>query len=73
VIREYSTMRLHGRNFQFAHPLSAERIEAIGNGDIDPISAEQLKAAYEGAIDDEVWLDRFHAAAKPLSSRTISR
>ena len=73
VIREYSTARIHGRNFQFGLPLSEQRVEEIIRGEIDPLDVEELRVAYDGAIDDEVWLDRFRSAPKPLSSSTILR
>ena len=73
VIREYSTIRLNGRNYQYGHPLPKERIEAIARGEVEPIGLDALKEAYAGAIDEEEWFDRYHAAAKPLSSTTILR
>ncbi len=71
VIREYSTIRLNGRNYQYGNPLSKERIEAIVRGEIDPIDRETLKNAYAGVIDEVEWFERCHAASKPLSSTTI--
>jgi len=50
IVRKYSTIRLKGRNFQFGHPLSEERIEAIARGEIEPAKVEILKSAYAGAI-----------------------
>jgi hypothetical protein len=73
IIREYSTIRLKGRNFQFGYPLSEERIEAIARGEIDPATVDTLKAAYKGAIDEEEWFDRYRAASKPLKATTILR
>ncbi|MGH7847749.1 MAG: hypothetical protein ACREQW_21615 [Candidatus Binatia bacterium] len=73
IIREYSTIRLNGRNFQFGYPLSEERIEAIVRGDIEPATVDTLKAAYKGAIDEEEWFDCYHAAPKPLKATTILR
>ena len=72
-MRDYSALRLAGRNFQFGYPLSGERIEAIVGGDIEPIGLDALEAAYAGAIDDEEWLDRYRAAPKPLASATVLR
>jgi hypothetical protein len=73
IIREYSTIRLKGRNFQFGHPLSDERIEAIIRGEIEPATVDTLRAAYTGAIDEEAWFERFHGAPKPLPAATILR
>jgi hypothetical protein len=73
IVREYSTIRLKGRNFQFGYPLSEERIEAIVRGEIDPATLDTLRAAYAGAIDEEEWFDRYHAASKPLKAATIVR
>ncbi|NIO07623.1 MAG: hypothetical protein GTO40_06290 [Deltaproteobacteria bacterium] len=73
VIREYSTIRLHGRNYQYGNPVSKERIEAIARGEIEPIDREALKKAYTGAIDEVEWFERYHAAPKPLSATTIRR
>lgn len=73
VIHEYSTIRLNGRNYQYSYPLSKERIEAIVRGEIEPATLDTLKGAYAGALDEEEWFDRYHAAAKPLSSTTILR
>ena len=73
IIREYSTIRLKGRNFQFGHPLSEERIEAIIRGEIEPATVDTLRAAYAGAIDEEAWFDRFHSAPKPLRASTVIR
>ena len=73
IIREFSTVRLKGRNFQFGHPLSDERIDAITRGEIEPATVEILKGAYAGHIDEDVWFKRFHSAAKPLSARTVIR
>ncbi len=73
IVREYSTIRLKGRNFQFGHPLSEARIEAIGRGEIEPATVDTLKAAYAGAIDEEEWFDRYRAASKPLRATTIVR
>ena len=73
IVREFSTVRLKGRNFQFGHPLSDERIEAIAAGEIEPATVEILKSAYAGFIDEDVWFQRFHKAAKPLSAATVIR
>ncbi len=73
VIREYSTIRLHGRNYQYANPVPEERIKAIARGEIEPIDREALKIAYAGAMDEVEWFERYHAASKPLSSATIKR
>lgn len=73
VMREYSTLRLQGRNYQYGYPLSEERIEAIARGDIEPLKREVLQKAYAGAMDEVEWFDRYHAAPKPLSSTTIQR
>jgi hypothetical protein len=73
VMREYSTLRLQGRNYQYGYPLSQERIEAIARGDIEPLKREVLQKAYAGAMDEVEWFDRYHAAPKPLSSTTIQR
>jgi hypothetical protein len=73
VVREYSTIRLKGRNFQFGYPLSEERIEAIIRGEIEPATVDTLRAAYAGAIDEDAWFDRYRAAPKPLSAVTIIR
>jgi hypothetical protein len=73
VIREYSTIRINGRNYQYGNPLPKERIEAIVRGEVEPINRESLKDAYAGAIDEVEWFERFHAASKPLSSTTIQR
>jgi hypothetical protein len=73
VIREYSTVRLHGRNYQYGNPLSQERIEAIVRGEIEPLRLETLKNACAGAIDEVEWFERYHAAPKPLSATTILR
>jgi hypothetical protein len=71
VIREYSTIRLHGRNYQYGNPVPKERIDAIARGEIDPIDRDALVEAYSGAMDEVVWFERYHAATKPLSSTTI--
>lgn len=73
VIREYSTIRLHGRNYQYGYPLSKERIEAIVRGEIEPLNLETIKNAYAGAVDEVEWFERYHAASKPLSAMTILR
>lgn len=73
IVREFSTIRLKGRNFQFGHPLSEERIEAIARGEIEPATVEILKSAYAGAIDEDIWFQRFHQAAKPLRASTVIR
>ncbi len=73
IVREFSTVRLKGRNFQFGYPLTEERIEAIARGEIEPATLAVLKAAYAGAIEEGVWFDRFHKAAKPLSAATVIR
>lgn len=73
IVREFSTVRLKGRNFQFGHPLSEERIEAIARGEIEPATVDVLKSAYAGAIDEDIWFGRFHKAAKPLSATTVIR
>ncbi len=73
VVRDYSALRLEGRNFQFGYPLSGERIEAIAGGDIEPIGLDALEAAYANAIDDEEWLDRYRSAPKPLLGATVLR
>lgn len=73
VIREYSTIRLNGRNYQYGYPLSQERIDAIVRGEIEPITLNALKGAYAGAMDEVEWFDRYQAAPKPLSSTTIQR
>ena len=71
IVREYSTIRLNGRNFQFGYPLSDERIEAIVHGDIEPLTVDILQGAYADAIDEEEWFDRYRAAPKPLSAASI--
>jgi len=73
IIREYSTIRLHGRNYQYGNPVPKERIEAITRGEIEPIDRETLRRAYEGAIGEVEWFERYHAAPKPLTSTTILR
>ena len=73
IVREFSTVRLKGRNFQFGHPLSDERIEAIARSEIEPATVGILNAAYAGAIDEDIWFERFHKAAKPLSASTVLR
>ena len=73
IIREYSTIRLHGRNFQFGHPLPPERVEAIIRGEIEPATIDVLQSAYAGAIDEVEWFQRYNHAPKPLSSTTILR
>ena len=73
IVRKYSTIRLKGRNFQFGHPLSEERIEAIARGEIEPAKVEILKSAYAGAIDEAICFQRFHKVAKPLSGSTVIR
>ena len=73
IVREYSTIRLKGRNFQFGYPLAEERIEAIARGEIEPATLDTLRAAYAGAIDEDSWFDRYRAAGKPLSATTIVR
>jgi hypothetical protein len=73
IVREYSTIRLKGRNFQFGYPLSEERIEAIARGEIEPATLDTLRAAYAGAIDEDSWFERYRAAGKPLSATTIVR
>jgi len=73
IVREFSTVRLKGRNFQFGHPLSEARIEAIARGEIEPATLDILKSAYAGAIDEDIWFQRFHQAAKPLSASTVIR
>jgi len=73
IVREFSTVRLKGRNFQFGYPLSDERIEAIARGEIEPATVDILKSAYAGAIDEDVWFQRYHKAAKPLSASTVIR
>ena len=73
IVREFSTVRLKGRNFQFGHPLPEARIEAITRGEIEPATVDILKSAYAGAIDEDIWFQRFHQAAKPLSASTVIR
>ena len=73
IVREFSTVRLKGRNFQFGHPLPEARIEAIARGEIEPATLDILKSAYAGAIDEDIWFQRFHQAAKPLSASTVIR
>jgi len=73
IIREYSTIRLRGRNFQFGFPLSEERVEAIARGEIEPLTTDILRAACASAIDEEEWFDRYQAAPKPLSATSIQR
>ena len=73
VIREYSTIRIHGRNYQYGNPVPKDRIEAIVRGEVEPIDRETLRNAYEGAIDEVEWFERYHSAPKPLSSTTIQR
>jgi hypothetical protein len=73
VIREYSTIRLKGRNFQFGYPLSEERVEAIVRGEIEPLTLDTLQGVYADAIEEEEWFDRYRAAPKPLSAATILR
>jgi hypothetical protein len=73
VICEYSTIRLHGRNYQYSNSVSKERIEAIARGEIEPIDREALKMAYTGTMEEVEWFERCHAAPKPLSSATIKR
>lgn len=73
IVREFSTVRLKGRNFQFGFPLSDDRVEAIIRGEIEPATLDVLKRAYSGAIDEEVWFQRFHKAPKPLGARTVLR
>lgn len=73
IVREFSTVRLKGRNFQFGHPLPEARIEAIARGEIEPATVDILKSAYAGAIDEDIWFQRFHQAAKPLSASTVIR
>ena len=73
IIREYSTIRLHGRNFQFGYPLSEERIEAIIRGEIEPATIEILQEAYCDAIEEKEWFNRYNAAPKPLSAVSILR
>lgn len=73
IVREYSTIRLEGRNFQFGYPLSEERVEAIVRGEIEPLTLDILQAAYADAVDEEEWFDRYRAAPKPLSAATILR
>jgi len=73
IIREYSTIRLRGRNFQFGFPLSEESIEAIVRGEIEPLTTDILRAACASAIDEEEWFDRYQAAPKPLSATTVLR
>ena len=73
IVREFSTVRLKGRNFQFGQPLTDERVEAIARGEIEPATVEILKSAYAGAIDEDIWFQRFHQAAKPLSASTVIR
>ena len=73
IIREYSTIRVKGRNFQFGFPLSEQRVEAITRGEIEPLTHEIRQKVYADAIDEEAWFDRYRAAAKPLSSATVLR
>jgi hypothetical protein len=73
IVREFSTVRLKGRNFQFGFPLSEARVEAIIRGEIEPATVGVLKGAYAGAIDEDVWFQRFHRATKPLSASTVIR
>jgi len=73
IVREFSTIRLKGRNFQFSQPLTDARIEAIARGEIEPATVEILKSAYAGAIDEDIWFQRFHQAAKPLRASTVIR
>jgi hypothetical protein len=73
IVREFSTIRLRGRNFQFGYPLDEERVAAIVRGEIEPATLATLTAAYQGAIDEEEWFDRYRAAAKPLNAVTIER
>jgi len=73
ILREFSMIRLKGRNYQFGSPLADERLEAIARGEIEPATTEILKAAYTGAIDEEAWFARFHKAEKPLRAATIVR
>jgi hypothetical protein len=73
IIRDYSTIRLRGRNFQFGYPLSEDRVEAIVRGEIEPLTLSILQASYANAIDEEEWFDRYQAAPKPLSATTIVR
>jgi len=73
IVREFSTIRLKGRNFQFGQPLTDDRVEAIVRGEIEPATVEILKSAYAGAIDEDIWFQRFHQAAKPLSASTVIR
>lgn len=73
IIEEHSTIRLKGRNHQFGFPISEQRVEAIIHGDIEPATIEVLQSAYEGAIDEEEWFDRYNAAPKPLSAASVLR
>jgi hypothetical protein len=71
IVREFSTVRLKGRNFQFSHPLSEERIDAIVRGEIEPATLDILQAAYAGCIDEDEWFRRYHRATKPLKANTV--
>ena len=73
IIREYSTIRVKGRNFQFGFPLSEDRVEEIVRGEIEPLTHDILQKVYADAIDEEEWFDRYRAAPKPLSSATVLR
>jgi hypothetical protein len=73
IIREYSTIRLHGRNFQFGYPLSETQVEAIIRGEIEPLTIERMRACYADAIDEDEWFDRYHAAPRPLPAATVIR
>lgn len=73
IIREYSTIRLHGRNFQFGYPLSEARVAAIIRGEIEPLTIDIMRSCYADAIDEEDWFDRYQAAPRPLPAATILR
>jgi hypothetical protein len=59
IVREFSTVRLKGRNFQFGQPLTDERVEAIARGEIEPATVEILKSAYAGYIDEDRLVSAF--------------
>ena len=48
IVREYSTIRLKGRNFQFGYPLSEERVEAIASGEIEPATPGHAQVGLRG-------------------------
>ncbi len=69
IITEMSQIRLAMRNEQFSRPLSENRLAAIAQGQIEPLTIDAMLRACQKRLPD--WFQVFHDKPKPLSNRSV--